>query len=335
MRSAILVFLAFGLILVAASPTPAAILFNREAMLQFTNVSLNSDVSDVNEMNFSGRVADNGSDDDLDGKLSVGDSGISVGGISISNYFNAAGDTVAQPSDTVAQIHYDLTGLIDWTSLVSNVDDRGTALDPTDDLVTFEFGDGGTLDLYVNTASVPNYKKGDADTWDDGTWVATFELRDLLTSPEFENNTTIDLVDGSGDTTVTMRLISQLGDSTAGDNSDDFFAVVGIDDLTADDEFLVTLVDTNNSVFPSGLSLGVSNLLGIGANFNPPTAGLTPTQVAIEAGLGGNDFPFDLITNVDGSAQLGVIPEPASFVIWLLLCGAPVGAIAIRRIRKR
>ena len=281
------------------SSADAGVIFGVPVNIDFSGVAGGPVLSDVTGLDFgsnalgaspTGRVAVN-STDNGDGFFGLGDT-INVVGHALVDEATVGGVNV-NPLDGGGLPSFELTGVLRDLSgtVASNPNAPGIINDVS----------SGFLDFYVDTPG--NFDVGDLATSEDGTLVATFELVEGATPLTGSEITSTEFV---------FDLVSQIDVGVIGDRTDDFFQLPsGLNPLDSGSLLLTQVItlDVRTDDVLAGISGGS---VEIGADFFP---GPLPSG--------------DFFANVDGSAALGVVPEPSSLLSFIGICF--VGAMRRRR----
>ena len=182
------------------------------------------------------------------------------------------------------------TGRFEFTGVLRNLDGEITGFNNQN---TFS---AGFLDLYLDVDNAgTDFDVSDVSTSADGTLVATFEL---LTGATFFTPL------GFSSTSIDFKLISQLGNFFELQSGNDPIGLLATQVLSVD--FVTNPPETLDGISGGG------DPVDIGPGFSPGPPG-----------------SFDVVSNVDGSARFGFVPEPASLMVWAGIAAA--AGICVRR----
>ncbi|NQU20240.1 MAG: PEP-CTERM sorting domain-containing protein [Candidatus Nealsonbacteria bacterium] len=317
-----------------------------------------SDVDNVTVMDFFGRSAINTVD--TDGSMtSVVINGNTVYASTVGDRSRVVGGAHARFLDLAGS--YELTIVLrDWNSTVvstymvpppdqysptewvakSVYDSYSPA--PVTDLGTMPMGTG-FLDLYLDVSE--DFSEFDVNTAANGTWLATFGVTGYQSNTDsYAPMTKFTMDDSSGnmsakgETRVGLELLAQKngGDNDASTDIITSSVANGIP-LIGSTLTLATFAASTESpqvnqpspmvgIYGGSDPVDILNLpdTGLSEDWNPATSATIPTL---------NDFALDHVMKYDSSNTFGIVPEPASMLVWGGLCLVGLAAV-VRRRRK-
>ena len=278
------------------SSADAGIVFNSAVDFNFSNVPPANglvDILGVTDINF-------GTQDALGGRIATNgtDVGVANGLIDVGDTTVVVGhtliDQVSTTSGVVDPLDSTSASSFELSAVLRNV--TGEIISIGGPIVANEFN-GGFIDFYLDVAPETPFDADDLAFSIDDNLVGTFEVT-------------------GGQTTLGLPVINTQVIANLIDNPFGFFGLPGGDDPLAPGSNLIIEVVTVDEIIPSSPPfLNIDNGTG-GVNIGP---GFAP----------GTNF-LDTVSQVDGNAQFGVVPEPSAALIWVGL-----GALAVTRKRRR
>ena len=288
-----------ALLALPVSSVDAGIIFGSAVDLNFDNLGAFTAVEDVTSINF-------GNDSVLNGR-------IAANGTDGAGQIGTPGEGVLSPGDTTNVVGH---ALIDQVTTISGIVDPldsgegfnlvGVLRNVTGEISGFgpslqNTFDGGFVDIYFDATPETAFDAADLASSVDDILVATF----AVTGGE-----TVFLPGGQGGTRILGDLIF---------NNSDFFGLdSGLDPLDPGSVLQIEINSVDEVLLPSTAFANIDNGTGgvdIGTGF---TAG----------GIGS----LDVISQVDGNADFGAVPEPGSMFIF---AGVLALGLEPRRRRKR